>query len=917
MSKQPKRTVTKFFFLSTLALALIIPTLFAGASTTSSSLSSSPTLKIEDTNPSVLLLQQYLNNNGYVVNEIKGEPGSIGNETTKFGLKTKQALIRFQKDHNITPADGIFGPITKAKTLEVATTLTGDTSGGAVLGVAMTSSMSGGTVPFYQTSSVTLNIKGQGSGSITSSPDGLACSGNNKVCQLTSPSLPQPTSFVFRATPNDNTTIFDNWAGDCPSTSINNLLRDMCTVSLIPGGHRNIEAYFKVGRQHTLTIVNDIPAGNQSSVITESNISQSGTSGGSSGNSYYEGSIVTLAPWLSGNVEFLGFTGDGLSSNGLSNAATTVTMDADKVITFHVRNKSQHTLTLLTNTGDGEGSITINGQPVTSNQTFSDGDVVTLTGTANVGSKVGSWFVNGMSVAATYAVGQSLVPDQTTSVDITMNQDINVGLPFNIARLSVSKGGTGSGNVTINPYTSAYGSSLPSGSVRVLTATANANSTFDGFIDPWGGYHDSPYTLTTGDMETAITAVFTAKATDPTPVTVIATTTPTTTPVVVVASSTSSTSSTTPVITIATTTSSTTSVVVVATSTSSTTPVVATTTPSTSTHTIISIKTIKDLNTFIKNTAFTNSTNKNNFTANAKEIINAGEVLNLNFTTTKDSDSIGLYTIPKSSSVKVPVSMYLENHVTTEGKQCARSISMNSRNQANPKTPILNSTHSQGICWLKAFAESALSSLHLGTPAGWPTATTTQTSSKDSSNTRVVFNNLFFERIAKNAGLGGSPRFGKLNQLYSSYTKALTGKPATVTTQVIGGEISPTTGKIDNGYPITSNLQQQIINLMKNGHVDCELFTNGHASHIRSATQAFPPFGDMTLVIDDDTDQGEAPSYSNAPFNGGTTTFRISSIGTITPYSGAGTNPNDNNDNYWVDPDHYSTFIVACYTVSN
>ncbi|MEI6553461.1 MAG: hypothetical protein WCO09_02735, partial [bacterium] len=548
-------------------------------------------------------------------------------------------------------------------------------------------------------------------------------------------------------------------------------------------------------------------------------------------------------------------------------------------------------------------------------------DVVTLTGTANVGSKVGSWFVNGMSVAATYAVGQSLVPDQTTSVDITMNQDINVGLPFNIARLSVSKGGTGSGNVTINPYTSAYGSSLPSGSVRVLTATANANSTFDGFIDPWGGYHDSPYTLTTGDMETAITAVFTAKATDPTPVTVIATTTPTTTPVVVVASSTSSTSSTTPVITIATTTSSTTSVVVVATSTSSTTPVVATTTPSTSTHTIISIKTIKDLNTFIKNTAFTNSTNKNNFTANAKEIINAGEALNLNFTTTKDSDSIGLYTIPKSSSVTIPVSMYLENHVTTEGKQCARSISMNSRNQANPKTPILNSTHSQGICFLKATAESLISTLNLGTPAGWPSATTSAPSSSSGSHTTTtVWNNLFFEKLAKVSRIPvKSVGPFEIMSLYTSFTRALTGTASNVTMSSFGTDIEPDGGNTGM-TPITGDVQQQIINLMKNGHVDCELVSTGHISHIRRAWMTWPlniaPHGYFNIEIDDDLNQGELPSYSNAPFNGPTTTFVIDYKGNYVLVTASGVNSTEN-EGRWTDPSNTSEFFVLCFQVSN
>jgi peptidoglycan hydrolase-like protein with peptidoglycan-binding domain len=59
-------------------------------------------------------IQQFLNSNGYSIETKAGEPGSSGYETDYFGEKTKQALIRFQKDKGITPAQGYFGPKTKA-----------------------------------------------------------------------------------------------------------------------------------------------------------------------------------------------------------------------------------------------------------------------------------------------------------------------------------------------------------------------------------------------------------------------------------------------------------------------------------------------------------------------------------------------------------------------------------------------------------------------------------------------------------------------------------------------------------------------------------------------------------------------------------------------------------------------------------
>jgi hypothetical protein len=58
-------------------------------------------------------LQKFLNTHGYPVS-LSGA-GSSGLETTKFGLLTQKALIKFQKANNITPAVGYFGPITRAK----------------------------------------------------------------------------------------------------------------------------------------------------------------------------------------------------------------------------------------------------------------------------------------------------------------------------------------------------------------------------------------------------------------------------------------------------------------------------------------------------------------------------------------------------------------------------------------------------------------------------------------------------------------------------------------------------------------------------------------------------------------------------------------------------------------------------------
>jgi peptidoglycan hydrolase-like protein with peptidoglycan-binding domain len=92
----------------------------SGSLESSASLASNTTtfesinLELGMVHPAVISLQQYLNSNGYIVNDITGEPGSIGYEADYFGEKTKQALIKFQQAKGITPAQGYFGPMTRA-----------------------------------------------------------------------------------------------------------------------------------------------------------------------------------------------------------------------------------------------------------------------------------------------------------------------------------------------------------------------------------------------------------------------------------------------------------------------------------------------------------------------------------------------------------------------------------------------------------------------------------------------------------------------------------------------------------------------------------------------------------------------------------------------------------------------------------
>ncbi len=68
-------------------------------------------IKSGATGDDVKELQKYLNSKGFIITE-KG-PGAPGNETTKFGRLTYNALIKFQKANNISPISGVLDSTTK------------------------------------------------------------------------------------------------------------------------------------------------------------------------------------------------------------------------------------------------------------------------------------------------------------------------------------------------------------------------------------------------------------------------------------------------------------------------------------------------------------------------------------------------------------------------------------------------------------------------------------------------------------------------------------------------------------------------------------------------------------------------------------------------------------------------------------
>ena len=62
------------------------------------------------TSADVLALQKFLNTHGYVI--AQSGAGSLGHETSYFGIKMRDAVTRYQKAHTL-PQSGMVGPMTR------------------------------------------------------------------------------------------------------------------------------------------------------------------------------------------------------------------------------------------------------------------------------------------------------------------------------------------------------------------------------------------------------------------------------------------------------------------------------------------------------------------------------------------------------------------------------------------------------------------------------------------------------------------------------------------------------------------------------------------------------------------------------------------------------------------------------------
>ncbi|MCP4526131.1 MAG: hypothetical protein GY833_09505, partial [Aestuariibacter sp.] len=203
---------------------------------------------------------------------------------------------------------------------------------------------------------------------------------------------------------------------------------------------------------------------------------------------YISGTTAWLTATASPGSEFVGWSG------GLVGNPTSIVMDGDKAVTatFNLLPDTYYTLTVATD-GTGSGAV----EPPVGTHSYISGTTVWLTATASPGSEFVGW-------------SGGLVGNPTS---IVIDGDKVVTATFGLLSdtyytLTVATDGTGSG--TVDPPVGAH--YYISGTTAWLTATANANSTFDG----WSGAVNAATNSVsvTMDSDKTITATFSFSCTN-------------------------------------------------------------------------------------------------------------------------------------------------------------------------------------------------------------------------------------------------------------------------------------------------------------------------------------------------------------------------------------------------------------------
>ena len=197
---------------------------------------------------------------------------------------------------------------------------------------------------------------------------------------------------------------------------------------------------------------------------------------------FTNGDMVTLTATASGGSSFGGWSGTGCGSGN----PTTVTMSTDRTCTadFDPPAGTQTLDVLFTGMGTGmvvssggSGSINCTDGTGMCSDTFTNGDMVTLTATASGGSSFGGWSGTGCGSGNPTTVTMST--DRTCTADF--DPPVQHQLDVTVTLIGGATGSVTSSPGSINCTSGTCGELFNQGTVVTLTAAPTAPSTFNGW----------------------------------------------------------------------------------------------------------------------------------------------------------------------------------------------------------------------------------------------------------------------------------------------------------------------------------------------------------------------------------------------------------------------------------------------------
>jgi YVTN family beta-propeller protein len=336
---------------------------------------------------------------------------------------------------------------------------------------------------FIRPPNLTVAATGSGSGTVTSSPSGIACGGGGSQCA--SP-FAVGTTITLTASAAAGSS-FTGWSGGgCSGTG-------SCVIT--PTADTTVIATFTTIPSSMLSVAS---AGSGAVTSNPSGINCGATCSAS----FETGTQVTLTATPAAGSSFLGWSSGGCSGTG----TCIVTLSADTTVSATFATLPSVTL-LVVPIGTGTGQVTsspagINCSPGSDQcaAPFAGATTVTLTASAAAGSSFSGWSGGGCSGTSSCVVAPTA--DTTVTANFTAIPSFE---------LSVAPTGTGSGTVTSNPSGINCGAtcnaSFQTGTQVTLTASASAGSTFAGWSG--GGCSGTGACVVAPTADTIVVATFT------------------------------------------------------------------------------------------------------------------------------------------------------------------------------------------------------------------------------------------------------------------------------------------------------------------------------------------------------------------------------------------------------------------------